>query len=174
MHTPLDGTNTSSFTSIIVSVVLIILVCVLVVLFGYWGLGVLKKRTTFLNWMSLLGCIEIAYAVVLVCFHFDAINYFKYVNQKTKIYEENYIDGRDVKLSFPNEKRNLIYIFLKQVFHKISLDLFFDFFSEVECNKTSLKGIFQSLLLVYTSKFLMKKMLEDLPYQRKWLNAPST
>lgn len=115
LHTPLDGTNTSSFTSIIVSVVLIILLCVLVVLFGYWGLGVLKKRTTFLNWMSLLGCIEIAYAVVLVCFHFDAINYFKYVNQETKIYEENYVDGRDVKLSFPNEKRNLIYIFLESM-----------------------------------------------------------
>ena len=55
------------------------------------------------------------YAVLLICVHFDAISYFKYTNQETTIYEENYVDGRDVKLEFPEQKRNLVYIFLESM-----------------------------------------------------------
>jgi hypothetical protein len=86
LHTPLDGTNTSSFTVVIVSVVLIVVMSILVVIFGYWGLGVLKRQSTFLNWIFWIGGIEIVYAVVIVCFHFDTVNYFKYINQETTIY----------------------------------------------------------------------------------------
>ena len=50
-------------------------------------------------------------------------------------------------------------------FHKILLDLiFFLFLGEAECNKTSPKGIFQSLWVVYTTQIFREKMLEDLPY----------
>lgn len=115
LHTPLDGTNTSSFTVVIVSVVLIVVMSILVVIFGYWRLGVLKRQSIFLNWIFLIGGIEIVYAVVLVCFHFDAVNYFKYINQGTTIYEKNYVDGRNVKLEFPEQKRNIIYIFLESM-----------------------------------------------------------
>ena len=115
LHTPLDGTNTESFTPVIVSIIMIILINILIVTFIYWILRTAKKTTTFLNWASLVGVIEILYAVLLICVHFDAISYFKYTNQETTIYEENYVDGRDVKLEFPEQKRNLVYIFLESM-----------------------------------------------------------
>ena len=31
------------------------------------------------------------------------------------IYEDNYVDGRNVAITFPKEKRNLIYIFLESM-----------------------------------------------------------
>lgn len=115
LHTPLDGTSTESFTPVIISLVTIVIMCILVVLSGYIGLGIIKKRSTFLNWISLLGVIEIVYAVVLVSFHFDALNYFKYINQETTIYEDNYVDGEDVLIVFPEKKRNLIYIYMESM-----------------------------------------------------------
>lgn len=115
LHTPLDGTNTSSFASVIVTIVVIILISALLVVFGYLGLGLLQKQGTFLNWILLIGVIEMVYAITMVGVHFDAFNYFKYINQETKIYEENYVDGRDIDLVFPEQKRNLIYIFLESM-----------------------------------------------------------
>ena len=43
------------------------------------------------------------------------ISYLKYTKQDSTIYEDNYVDGRDVAITFPKEKRNLIYIFLESM-----------------------------------------------------------
>lgn len=37
------------------------------------------------------------------------------MNTDTTLYEDYYVDGRDVKLTFPDNKRNLIYIFLESM-----------------------------------------------------------
>lgn len=115
LHTPLDGTNTSTFSDVIVNIVLIILGSALVVTLGFWKLRKLKRCDTFLNWCALCGTIGISYAGILVCVHFDAVNYFKYVNENTSIYEDNYVDGKDVDLTFPQKKQNLVYIFMESM-----------------------------------------------------------
>ena len=74
-----------------------------------------KNKWIYKFWMSLLGCIAIGYSIILCCFHFDIISYLKYTKQDSTIYEDNYVDGRDVAITFPKEKRNLIYIFLESM-----------------------------------------------------------
>ena len=62
--------------------------------------------------MSLLGFIAIGYSIILCCFHFDIISYLKYTKQDSTIYEDNYVDGRDVAITFPKEKKKSdIYFF---------------------------------------------------------------
>lgn len=115
LNTPLEGTNTSSFSVIFISIILIIIICVLMVTFGLLIFRKKKNKWIYKFWMSLLGCIAIGYSIILCCFHFDIISYLKYTKQDSTIYEDNYVDGRDVAITFPKEKRNLIYIFLESM-----------------------------------------------------------
>jgi amino acid transporter len=104
LNTPLEGTNTSSFSVVFISIILIIIICVLVVTFGLLIFRKKKNKWIYKFWMSLLGCIAIGYSVILCCFHFDIISYFKYTKQHSMIYEDNYVDGRNVATTFPKEK----------------------------------------------------------------------
>ena len=115
LHTPLDGTNTASFSNIITNILLICSVILIIIVSGNRVLRRSGKSQIFLTWVMCGGIIAIAYVVVLVSFHFEFVSYIKYVNEKTKLYENNYVDGRDVELTFPKEKRNLIYIFCESM-----------------------------------------------------------
>lgn len=61
------------------------------------------------------------YIFILICsilFFLSSIGLFQYLKNKfdnSLFYEENYIDPKDVKITFPKEKRNLIYIFLESL-----------------------------------------------------------
>ena len=77
LNTPLEGTNTSSFSVIFISIILIIIICVLMVTFGLLIFRKKKNKWIYKFWMSLLGCIAIAYSIILCCFHFDIISYLK-------------------------------------------------------------------------------------------------
>ena len=49
---------------------------------------------------------------------FEILNLDEYLEKQTKtsdIYEKYYIDARDVKIKFPKEKRNLVYIYLESM-----------------------------------------------------------
>lgn len=62
--------------------------------------------------------INILLALIIAIFSFNNIHIFTYiVNQikTTTIIEDNYIETKDVNISFPEEKQNLIYIFLESV-----------------------------------------------------------
>src|SRR5574344_290498 len=63
---------------------------------------------------------------------------------------------------------------LENCFIKSSNDFIFDFLGEVECNKTSPKGLFQSLWVVYTTQICKEKICWRFYFQRKWRSAPST
>ena len=115
LHTPLDGTNTSSFTVVIISIILIIVLSIVIVLAAYWGLEKLHRRDTVFNWISIGGCMASAFAIMMFSFHFDVANYLKYINEESTIYEDEYVDGSDVEITFPSQKRNLIYIFLESM-----------------------------------------------------------
>lgn len=49
-------------------------------------------------------------AIIMVVYGFKIDKYIKNKFQETKIYEEQYVDARNVKITFPEKKRNLIII----------------------------------------------------------------
>lgn len=115
LHTPLDGTNTSSFTGIIVVLVVMLFGTSIVIIAIDKILDKKKKGGTFLIWSGLFGIIVGAYAVGAACYHFNVIEYLEYVGEDTALYDEYYVDGRDVQITFPQQKRNLIYIYLESM-----------------------------------------------------------
>ena len=65
---------------------------------------------------------KIKYAVIIlvlsIVFALGQIKLYSYIinqSQKSKIFEEEYVAGEKVKITFPEEKRNLIYIFLESM-----------------------------------------------------------
>lgn len=65
---------------------------------------------------------KIKYAVIIlvlsIVFALGQIKLYSYIinqSQRSKIFEEEYVAGEKVKITFPEEKRNLIYIFLESM-----------------------------------------------------------
>ncbi|MBE7016013.1 MAG: LTA synthase family protein [Ruminococcaceae bacterium] len=57
-------------------------------------------------------------AIILTIIAGNESNFFNYmhkISHQTHIYEERYVDPHSVKIDFPEEKRNLIYIFLESM-----------------------------------------------------------
>ncbi len=115
LHTPLDGTDISSYYGVIgKGVLLTIGVCVAA--FGIYEL--LKRKKThagYVGWCTTLGLLLILYAGVQACIHFDLVEYYQYTHSRTRLYEEHYVDGKTASITFPEKKRNLIYIFLESM-----------------------------------------------------------
>lgn len=61
------------------------------------------------------GIVVSGCAVETVAKHFDVVSYWKFIHDDTTLYEDYYVDAREVELTFPEEKRNLIYIFLESM-----------------------------------------------------------
>lgn len=115
LHTPLDGTDISSYQNVILLGV-VLTVCIGAV-FNVICLLLKKKQVHrgFVLWGGFLGVLLCAYGGVRACLHFDIIEYYQYTHSSTELYEEYYADGREVELTFPETKRNLIYIFLESM-----------------------------------------------------------
>lgn len=115
LHTPLDGTDISSYYGVIAEgVALTCIICI-----GVFVLYVLLKRKKahagFAGWCTTLGLLLILYAGVQAYIHFDLAGYYQYTHSSTKLYEEHYVDGKTAAITFPEKKRNLIYIFLESM-----------------------------------------------------------
>lgn len=67
-----------------------------------------KYISKFSVFLILLACIG-------MCFYLDIGTYLKNQFVKTNLYEDYYINSNNVKLEFPNKKRNLIYIYLESM-----------------------------------------------------------
>lgn len=116
MQMPLNGTNVSTFDKLFVGIG-VIFVCITLLVFALDALlrRLGRKIRGYAPWTAVLGLILTVYALVLVGSHFDLPKYLSYLSDKTTIYEENYVDGKEVALTFPEKKRNLIYIFLESM-----------------------------------------------------------
>lgn len=117
LNVPLEGTDVSSYSDVIdqiinVSITILILMIVVNVLIRFW----FKRSTVMTNFLiSLCGAAFVAKALVAAVYEFGVVDYFKYISQDTKLYDDYYVDGRDVAITFPKEKRNLIYIVLESM-----------------------------------------------------------
>ena len=54
-------------------------------------------------------------AFVVICSHFNVIPYLKQRFDTTRIYENYYVNPKTANVTFPEKKRNLIYIYLESV-----------------------------------------------------------
>ena len=115
LHTPLEGTDISSYRGAIILGICLAVAALLVNIILY---AVLRRKKAHVGYIPWIGVISV---IVLVCslyrgiVHFDVIGYYRYTHESTTLYEDRYVDGRDNDLKFPDKKRNLIYIFLESM-----------------------------------------------------------
>lgn len=72
-------------------------------------LKMLYKHKTSYAIVTLVLVIFFSYQIIGIA------DYMKRVSEYSSIYEDYYIDGRDVKITFPENKRNLIVLYLESV-----------------------------------------------------------
>lgn len=115
LKAPLGGTNVSTFGKLFWAVGGIAVgtaaftVCA--------GLFFRKKQgqRSYTLWMGTTGLILCVYALWIVGEHIDVSSYWSFIHDKTTLYEDYYVDGRDIALTFPEKKRNLIYIYVESM-----------------------------------------------------------
>lgn len=118
---PLEGADSTfaiDFIKNYVVKILIVLIVIVFVIVLFWKL--FNKRNN-----KVLKIISILYLVFSICtlsvgvvycskeIHFD--EYLHSVMNPSSLYEDYYIDAKDVHYTFPEQKRNLIYIFLESM-----------------------------------------------------------
>ena len=115
LHTPLDGTDISSYTGNIIKGVALTLSAIIIstVIFVIFR----RKRIHFgyTPLIYMLSVMLVFTAMFRFITHYEVIDYYKYTHESTTLYEDNYVDGRNIKITFPEKKRNLIYIFLESI-----------------------------------------------------------
>ncbi len=76
------------------------------------------KRIKWLPARKLCRVISMVLCIVLVCWSAVNVGLVQYVHgmlQLTELYENEYVDPNTVQITFPEEKRNLIYIYLESM-----------------------------------------------------------
>ena len=67
---------------------------------------------------KLAGDLAMILAIVLLvhaAFNVELVSYLLHTNQESELYQEEYVDPDGTNITFPEEKRNLIYIFLESM-----------------------------------------------------------
>ena len=74
-----------------------------------------KKRIKLFNVKNIkrYNIILIVISILFIAYGAGLFEYIYYNSFKTKIYDSYYVDARSVNIDFPEEKQNLIYIFLE-------------------------------------------------------------
>lgn len=117
LNTSLDGSNMTTFTVAFMRGVEILLAVLAVVLLGMYFLKKLGNNVVkiFTRCLMGIGIVLAVFGTYKAFAQLKLADYIKYSMKKTTIYEEYYVDGREVELTFPEEKRNLIYIYLESM-----------------------------------------------------------
>lgn len=116
LNAPIEGTNTGMIKDYIqycIPGVLVVFLIVLAVVIGLWKKG--KWYHITLVGIVLLSIINMIYFGIMTWNRLDIGNYSKNKNTESDFIDDNYVDARDVQLVFPENKRNLIYIFLESM-----------------------------------------------------------
>ena len=79
----------------------------------------IKKKSIRLNFYNIIKYVcllsLISYSIYYAMSNLYIFNYIKYSYIENNFFEVNYVDPKEVKLDWPNKKRNLIYIFLESM-----------------------------------------------------------
>lgn len=114
LHTPLDGTNlSSSRNAAILGVALIVCINVILIFVNkYMSKNSIKGH---LFWATAVGISLVSFTFIQIYYYYGGKEYYQYTHENSSIYDDYYVDGRDINISFPEKKRNLIYIFLESM-----------------------------------------------------------
>ena len=105
---PLEGSDKSFLWSWLKTCVLKGLICALIIALAmvFWAGNIL------------ILLISIGVAVVCIIYGLNKVWIIRYIRnflKKTDVYEKHYVDGRDVKITFPEKKRNLILLYVESM-----------------------------------------------------------
>jgi len=112
---PINGTDSDTIIRGIKNCLVIPLVCVII---GFIILKILKKIKFFniINkYLLSISVIVLTLSSIYVFITLDIGTFIKNQINKTTIYEEKYVDPRSVNFNFPENKRNLIFIYLESM-----------------------------------------------------------
>lgn len=115
LHTPLEGTGIDSIKEPLITGIVIFATSFLITLLFVLLLHKKQKDRRFGLVWSVFALVLLAPNLVNFWIDFEIGDYLKFTSQKSTIYEDYYVDARDVDLTFPETKRNLIYIFLESM-----------------------------------------------------------
>ncbi|MBO4458951.1 MAG: LTA synthase family protein [Butyrivibrio sp.] len=111
LSAPLRGTGSDMISRFIVNCLIPTVVIVATVVF----FGIYKKKSQIMKWWLILS---VVFAVSSAAVLFNKLNAYEYLvnmGEESTFIEDNYVDPGEVKLKFPEKKRNLIYIFLESM-----------------------------------------------------------
>ena len=114
---PVNGTS----STIVISGLLSIVFPAVILTAAAWALLVYttrRKKHRFLRMRKVLtwtGLGGMLLGIVLLWVHLDVTSYILYGHTTSEIIDEVYVAPEDANIHFPNQKRNLIYIFLESV-----------------------------------------------------------
>lgn len=118
----LGGVSTDLVTKFLSGAVLPALVCTLVltVLLFWPGRPLLRIRGLTLYpirpWVAnVIACLLSLGLIIHAAFNVELVDYLINSNRTGQIYQDEYRDPKDVKITFPAQKRNLIYIMLESM-----------------------------------------------------------
>jgi phosphoglycerol transferase len=77
--------------------------------------GLRPNRTLYIIIRNIVILAYPIAAFCVICSHFNVIPYLKQRLDTTRIYEKYYVDPKTAKVTFPEKKRNLIYIYLESM-----------------------------------------------------------
>ncbi len=115
MNTALTGTSLSSFYPLFAAIAGIVVLVSLLVALGASGMRRTGRMRAYAVWTAALGVLLTGFAVWTAADFFDVAAYYTYITDKSSFYEEHFVDARDTELVFPEQKRNLIYIYLESM-----------------------------------------------------------
>ena len=104
---PLGGINTDSFSTLLTNVFLPGIIVGIIISF------LINKFITKKKYI-----INIVILIISLCFVFFKLNLFTYISDQitsSTFIEDNYIETKNIEITFPEKKKNLIYIFLESM-----------------------------------------------------------
>lgn len=112
---PLDGTNTDMIWDYVrvCAVPTILVIFFLILILIAWRKK--EKVHLFRGIINLVALVGIIVMLGYTCTELGVGDYLKDQNTESKFIEDEYVDPTDVEVVFPEQKRNLIYIFLESM-----------------------------------------------------------
>ncbi len=106
----LSGVSTDLVKKFITGAVVPSVLCTLVAGF------LLLRRWNWKRWIPTTLCLALSVGLLTyAAFHVELVDYLLNSHRITDLYEKEYRDPKDVTITFPEEKRNLIYIYMESM-----------------------------------------------------------
>lgn len=116
INSPLEGTNTDlieDYINVCLVGAVVITIAIIIIFAGNYKRKI-YRRNVMLG-ITLCSIILIANSVMLLWESLEIGEYIEYCKIDSDFIDENYVNPRDVQITFPEQKRNLIYIYLESM-----------------------------------------------------------